>query len=110
MIAQIPQKIDNYIKNMSTASFTTDELNLLDKGLNYGIQPIKPKINETIIDLEVAIQSIPQEHIQTIRHNSKVIIEQHISTYSQNRNTPPNIPNSQNNKITQIKKLYVCTS
>lgn len=50
------EPINNFVRNLSSETFNPSELNLLNRGFNFAIQPAnKEAIKSTLIDFEVAI-------------------------------------------------------
>lgn len=60
------EPIDNFVHNLSNTVFATDELELLNKGLNFGIQPTKQQaIKDVLVDFETAISKIEDDDLKT---------------------------------------------
>lgn len=64
-----------YVKNLSSEPFTEEELNLLDKGLNYTIRPEKTNIDNIIIDIETAIKYKPDFIKHSVRNEVMPILK-----------------------------------
>lgn len=47
------EPVDDAVVNISNAVLTTEELALLNKGLNYAVAPIKSPINEVIVAIGI---------------------------------------------------------
>lgn len=79
------QKIENFVVNQSSQTFTPKQLDLLDNGLNYATYG-KPNIQGLIIDLEAGINTysststITAEQKEFIRTTTKKVIKQNLAS------------------------------
>lgn len=62
------QLIDDFVVNKSTTQLTQDELNLLNLGLNYAIEPKEAPTEQMITEIEITIASLEPEEQDAIRH------------------------------------------
>lgn len=51
-----PMPVNNAVVNISNVLLSTDELNLLNKGLNYSIAPTRTPVNDVIVDIETILK------------------------------------------------------
>ncbi|KAJ8940624.1 hypothetical protein NQ318_004548 [Aromia moschata] len=54
-----PQKVVNIVENLSSQVFDKEELNLLNKGLKFGLPASGGALEEVVADVECAIQHLP---------------------------------------------------
>ncbi|XP_044738897.1 uncharacterized protein LOC123300392 [Chrysoperla carnea] len=59
----------NIVKNISTKELSTEELQLLNKGLNFSLKPLKTPIIDIIADVETTIKRAPESVKHQIRRN-----------------------------------------
>lgn len=60
------EPINNFVRNLSSETFNPSELNLLNRGFNFAIQPANNEaIKNTLIDFEVAIGMCDDEDEKT---------------------------------------------
>lgn len=52
---KLPEIIPNFVKNLSSETFSEDEMNLLNHGLNFALPPKTDKIKNFVIDVEAGI-------------------------------------------------------
>jgi len=56
-----PLYVENFVCNLSEVVFTEEEIQLLNKGLNFAVKPGKPQLLDTIVDIETMLkQKLPQ--------------------------------------------------
>ncbi len=67
--------VDDYIKNISSITFTENELCLLNKGLNHAVKPLECDIEQTVVDIESALKKKPDWTKATIRNKVKPIVK-----------------------------------
>lgn len=70
----LPKYVDNFVHNESTKVFSADELELLNKGLNYTPKPITPPLLDVVVDVETAIKFQQTGTKQLIRSDVKAQI------------------------------------
>lgn len=86
------RNIDNFVVNLSSENFTEEQLELLNKGLNYAI-PKLPNTQDLIIELEAGINygsyttPMSMEQKESIRATTSTIMEKMGSSVSGNRST-----------------------
>lgn len=68
--------VDNYVHNLSTKQFTSDELQLLNKGLNFTPFPKYPDIETTIAHIETSIKYQSDIVKANIRNEVKPILRE----------------------------------
>lgn len=75
-VKRSPQIIDNFVVNLSSASLTQAELNLLNKGLNFAVSPSCAPLPDIVNNIESGIQYNSSTLKSVIRHD----VQQSIST------------------------------
>jgi len=70
-----PEFVDDFVVNQSTCTFSDDEINLLNKGLNFAPLPKTIDILESIVDIEANIRSKPFSIQNNIRETIKPVLE-----------------------------------
>lgn len=63
--------VPDYVKNVSSVTFTEDELGLLNKGLNHAMKPLKCDIKQTVVDIESSLKWKPDCTKTLIRNEVK---------------------------------------
>lgn len=71
--------ISDFVHNMSSADFTTKELNILNKGLNFATKPNSTPLEEIVVDIESGISRCSGPVKNNIRFEAQKIIIQHIN-------------------------------
>lgn len=71
---QPPKILDDFVINLSTERFNENELNLLNRGINFTPTPKNQNIFETIIDIETILKFKLPSVQHTIREVAKDII------------------------------------
>lgn len=90
--------IDNYVTNLSSVQFSSDQLRVLNKGLKFVPKPRKIDIESTVADVETAIKYLPEPLKIDIRKEVKPILKNgKISNMS--------ISNKQNTEMSILKTL-----
>lgn len=79
------QTIDNYVCNLSTTTLTNTELQLLQKGIHYTPTPISTNIQNTVVDIESAINYLSDAEKSVIRNKVKPILK-HQKNKNKSRN------------------------
>lgn len=72
-----PTIIDNSVVNISSATLSTAELNLLNKGLNYSIAPTRTPVCDVIVDIESILKSKSHATKNEIRSKTKQCLDKH---------------------------------
>ncbi|XP_017492403.1 PREDICTED: uncharacterized protein LOC108380541, partial [Rhagoletis zephyria] len=70
-----PLLVEDAVVNISNVNLSTDQLNLLNKGLNYGIRPKTTPLKDVIVDIETVLKSTSQFTKNDIRLCTKKRIE-----------------------------------
>ncbi|XP_055854251.1 uncharacterized protein LOC129917995 [Episyrphus balteatus] len=70
-----PLNVDDAVINLSSVQLSTDELDLLNKGLNYGIKPKKQPVKDVIIDIETILKFKQITVKNEIRERTKFCVE-----------------------------------
>jgi len=73
-IAPTVKFVDNYVRNLSSETFSNKELELLNRGLNFTIKPQKPNIESTVVHIETALKYQPEQIKTEIRRETKSAI------------------------------------
>jgi len=71
------KSVDNLVVNLSEEIFTDAEIELLNRGLNFSVQPQGAPLVDIVADIESAIQFKPIEIKKQIRDDAKGIIQHH---------------------------------
>lgn len=69
------ENIPEFVTNKSSAEFTTSQMDILNKGLNYAVRMPHPPIEEIIADVEAAIKFSKEDEKAYIRRETTKIIE-----------------------------------
>jgi hypothetical protein len=69
-----PLFVENFICNQSDEVFTEEEINLLNKGLNFAPKPSKPLLLESVVDVETVLKTKLPQTQSRIREVAKPII------------------------------------
>lgn len=77
----VPQLIDNFVKNLSSVEFSDKELELLNKGLKFSIQPTKPPVEDLIVSVQSQMKGMDPGVITKVTQDSYDIINQLKSEY-----------------------------
>lgn len=68
------QTVDGLVVNLSSESFSKDEMDLLNRGLNFSVQPMNTPYIDIIADIETAIQYKPFDAKIEIRKEAEAAI------------------------------------
>ena len=86
------------VSNLKPIQFTSDEIDILNKGLNYNIPYVnKDHITHEIINAEAAIKTIPS---QALQNETRAIINNKLNKLLENKVT-------NNNSVLKINQKYV---
>lgn len=94
------ENIPDLVINKSSVEFTTRQMDILNKGLNYAIRMPNPPVEELIADVEAAIKFNKEEEKAYIRGVTTKIIEEA-------KNTPAKRNRSEIEIVNELKKKPV---
>lgn len=69
-----PEIIPDYVKNLSSEHFTDQELQLLNRGLNFSLPSPKLPVEDIVVDVETSLKSIVGPEKYTIRQEVKKVL------------------------------------
>ena len=67
--------IPNTVKNISNQTFTEKQLEILNRGLNFMLPPIKTPVQDLVFDVEAAVKYLPESDKFNIRKECKLAIQ-----------------------------------
>lgn len=68
------QTVPDYVKNVSSVTFTEEELSFLNKGLNHAMKPLKCDVKQTVVDVESVLKRKPECTKALIRNEVKDVV------------------------------------
>lgn len=104
----IVKHIDNIVVNQSSESFSSDELNLLNKGFNFALPPERFPLSNTVTDIETGIFYMPFNEKQKIREVVKPILMDANNIDTPQLNTHTSISYQNTLKSLCQKDVYYC--
>lgn len=72
--------VEDLIVNLSNVEFNSEEMDILNRGLNYTPPPNHIKLDEAVVDIESSIQYKPFEVQKRIRNQAEKIIKGRVKT------------------------------
>lgn len=70
-----PEQVDDVVCNLSSENFSKDEMDTLNKGLNFAVKPLKTQLMDVIVDIETFLKYKPSVIQNDIRSATKAIIQ-----------------------------------
>lgn len=81
-----PIFLTDYVINLSSVALTDDEVDLLNKGLNFAIPPAKPPVEDLCIDVMSSVRKKPAEIREDIENNTMKIMRELLRDKSAHKN------------------------
>lgn len=101
-----PKVVENFVHNFSSENFNEKQLNILNYGLNFAIEPKSDEVIEvTIVDIETGIQYMQDSSQHFIRSSSSRLLK----TYNRNEHSSE-IHTKEQHKIIERERLYLLKS